>query len=293
MSKKINIRHMSLRYLSFVFVLLFLIFASFSQVQAHTAVVNSMTAVVSVNSSSATYEKTVGVTIKWTITYNATAGESLASTIYTYVYIKIVGQTAILTSATDTYTSYTNNTLTTQALAMNIDEDSFQGGYLKDGSDLLITGEIHNGSVSASNKLATKSITKDYGSLVTEEEEEAAGITWGWAELIFLSAAGLGVAVIAIFSLRYGQTKGWVPALGLKAPRERDTLDYGTHKRWATRYTARDKEVIEGKRKVGQFKDIVDPKRSKARDQATPHRPIKDKRKGYNPKTDWDRPPKK
>lgn len=289
MSKKINIRHMTLRYLSFAFVLFFLLFASFSQVHAHTSVVNSMTAVVSVNSSSATYEKTVGVTIKWTITL--AAGETTASAIYTYVYIKIVGQTAVLTSATETKTSYTNNTLTTQTLAMNIDEDSLQGGYLKDGSNLLITGEIHNGSVSASNKLATKSITVGYGSLVTEEEEEAAG--WGWTEYILLGAAGIGIAVVAVFALRYGQGKGWIPALGLRAPRSRDTLDYGTHKRWATRYTAEDQEVKEGKRKVGQFKDIVDPKRAMIRDRATPHRPLKNKKKGYQKNVDWDRPSKK
>jgi hypothetical protein len=288
---KINTTNrLALRYLSLTFVLLFLLFTSFSQVHAHTSVVNSMTAVVSVNSSSATYEKTVGVTIKWTITL--ATGETTASTIYTYVYIKIVGQTAILTSATETYASYTNNTLITQTVAMYIDEDSLQGGYLEDGSDLLITGEIHNGSVSASNKLATKSITVDYGSLVSGGEEEEESVGWGWTEYILLISAGIGVAVITILALRFGQNKGWVPPLGLKAPRQRDTLDYGTHKTWATRYTARDKEVIEGRRKPGQFKDIVSPKRSMNRDRATPHRPTK-KRGKYDPRVDWDRPPKK
>lgn len=238
----------------------------------YTAEITTLTATIDTSSSS-TYEKTIGVKLIWRINYDKTVENF--TTVYSYVYCKVNGKSAILaadqaTEGGSTYW-YTNYTSITETLSLNIDEDSVAGSDLYANVKIVIYAELYNNSISAANKLTSKTTSISYGILVgtAAEEEKEAG--WGLTEILLLALMGIGAFAVIVFFIALGQKAGIIPSLGiLKAP-SRDTLDYGDHTMWAERYGSRDREVLEGRKKPGQFKKIVDPGRSRSRDLRETH----------------------
>ncbi|PWI49504.1 hypothetical protein CEE45_01550 [Candidatus Heimdallarchaeota archaeon B3_Heim] len=263
----------------------------------YTAEITTLTPTIDTSTSS-TYEKTIGVKLIWRINYDKSLENF--STIYSYVYCKVSGKSPILaasqvTEGGSTYW-YTNYTSITETLTLNIDEDSVAGQDLSSDVKIAIYAELYNNSISAANKLTSKTASISYGSLVGEEAAETAdrGL-WDYALLILM---GLGAFVVLVFIILAGQ-RYVIPWLGLSSP-PRNTLDYGDRTKWAERYGPRDKEVLQGKKKAGQFKDIVDPGRSRRIDQRQTHlhgrKPGQLRRSPSNPRKkipDADRRPPK
>lgn len=272
-----------------VLILLFLTIIASAIVFPHTAEITTLTATIDTSSSS-TYEKTIGVKMIWRINYNKT--EENFTTVYSYVYCKVSGKSPILaadqaTEGGSTYW-YTNYTSITETLALNLDEDSVAGQDLDADVKIVIYAELYNNSISAANKLTSKTASISYGSLVgAEAAEEAKG--WDLLDYAVLALMGIGAFVVLIFIVIAGQ-RYVMPWLGLSSP-TRDTLDYGNRRKWAERYGPNDPEVLAGTKKAGQFKNIVDPGRSSRIDQRKTH--LYDGKRSRKDLPDADRRPPK
>lgn len=151
-----------------------------------------------------TYEKSIGVSVKFTPIIDI-AVENVTSP-KVYFYAQQSGETAILASETVSASTFVNDTQQTKGVTLYVDEESYAGQKLVADASIIVWAKIYNGTVTSANYLDGDSTSVKYGDLVnapSDGKDKSLTDTLidniFYIALIVLAAGVIGLAAIYFY----------------------------------------------------------------------------------------------